>query len=379
VEYSNEVWNWQFTQATWNLNTAIAEVQAGDPNKLNYDNCGYKWYWGYRRVALRLKQIIDIFATVWGQDQINKRVRGVLAGQVANPYVLQLGLEYTEAVWGPPNRFFYAIAGAPYFNLGTTNNNPNMTKDDVLTALKASIDSMSPSTGVGQDNFLAAHTRFSKWYGLQMRGYEGGPDTFGPNGIQAKADATLDPQMKNLVVTYLNNWYSYGFYPLNWFVAGADGYNTQYGTWALTEDMSNFNVPKIQGLDAVRTSPPPALAVGIAIPATLNATGFVGHRVPLVDPYLRYIGVNSTFFYIIRSSSSRSYKITVTTSGTTSAPLGISINNQPQTVVNTPNTGSDDNFQPCPSVSFNLDAGINVFRLFALANRAYNIQDITFD
>jgi len=196
VEYSNEVWNWQFSQATWNLNTAMAEVQAGDPNKLNFDQCGNKWYWGYRRVALRLKQIIDIFANVWGQDQINKRVRGVLAGQVANPYVLQLGLGYTEAVWGPPNRFFYAIAGAPYFNLGNTNNNPNMTKDDVLTALKASIDSMSPSTGVGEDNFLAAHTRFSKWYGLQMRGYEGGPDTFGPNGIQAKADATLDPQKK---------------------------------------------------------------------------------------------------------------------------------------------------------------------------------------
>jgi hypothetical protein len=44
IEYSNEVWNWQFEQATWNLNFAIDEVtNKGDPNHLNYDLCGNKW------------------------------------------------------------------------------------------------------------------------------------------------------------------------------------------------------------------------------------------------------------------------------------------------------------------------------------------------
>jgi len=190
LEYSNEVWNWQFVQATWNLNQAIAEVQAGDPNRLNYDNCNNKWYWGYRRVALRLKQIVDSFRGVWGESR-KGRLRGVLAGQVVNPFIAQLGLEYIESVFGNPSQWFYAIAGAPYFNLGDTNNNPNMNANDVLNAMQKSIDSMSPSIGVGSDNYLAGNAQLAQWYGLEMRGYEGGPDTFGPNGIQAKKTSHL--------------------------------------------------------------------------------------------------------------------------------------------------------------------------------------------
>jgi hypothetical protein len=59
----------------------MAEVQGGDPKKLNYDSCNNKWYWGYRRVALRLMEIREIFGKVWGET---KRVRGVLAGQVCS-------------------------------------------------------------------------------------------------------------------------------------------------------------------------------------------------------------------------------------------------------------------------------------------------------
>jgi len=252
-----------------------------------------------------------------------------------------------------------------------------MTKDDVLNALQTSIDSYSPSVGVGNNNWLATHAYFSKWYGLQMRGCEAGPDTFGPNGIQAKSNATLDPRMKSLVITYLNNWYSYGFEPLNWFVAGADSYDTQYGTWALTEDMANFQVPKIEGIDAIRASPPPALAVGLSLPGTVNATNFVGHPVPIVDPYLRYIGINSTYYYLVIAPSARSYQITIYTSGSPSAMLGVTINNQPESIINTPDTGSWENFKPCPTVSFKFDSGLNVIRLFAHTNRGYNVEQIT--
>jgi len=117
-----------------------------------------------------------------------------------------------------------------------------MTVNDVLNALESSINSLSPTLGVGQDKWMQLAT----WYGLEMRGYEGGPDTFGPNGVLAKSTATYDPRMTDLVIKYLDLWVSYGFGPLNWFSAGASSYNTQYGTWALTEDMNNFKVPKIE-------------------------------------------------------------------------------------------------------------------------------------
>ena len=52
VEYSNEVWNWQFRQATDNLHAANDSVlNHGDPYHLNYDNCSNPGYWAWRRTA----------------------------------------------------------------------------------------------------------------------------------------------------------------------------------------------------------------------------------------------------------------------------------------------------------------------------------------
>ena len=45
-------------------------------------------------------------------------VRPVLAGQSANPYFVQTGLDMVNAVYGEPSRYFHGTAGAPYFNLG---------------------------------------------------------------------------------------------------------------------------------------------------------------------------------------------------------------------------------------------------------------------
>jgi hypothetical protein len=111
-----QVWNWQFSQATWNLIAANNSVHNdGDPYHLDCesrgrvgvgrascrhrrvrppwrpgthrcadDNCGNQWYWGYRRVALQAKLIADAFVAVFGADNVGrgKRVRPVLAGQV---------------------------------------------------------------------------------------------------------------------------------------------------------------------------------------------------------------------------------------------------------------------------------------------------------
>jgi len=82
----------------------------------------------------------------------------------------------------------------------------------------------------------------------------------------------------------LDTWYSYGFEELNWFVAGADGYTGKYGTWALTNDMKNFSVPKMKAIDDINAASMPPLKAGLAIPSTINATYYVEHPVPLKDP-----------------------------------------------------------------------------------------------
>ena len=94
---------------------------------------------------------------------------------------------------------------------------------------------MALTVGLGEDNYIAGHAVLAYHYGLQvrpgslnvlapsaaavaccliievqMRAYEGGPDTSGPNlgpqYLAVKGDATVDPRMQPAVTTYLQNW-----------------------------------------------------------------------------------------------------------------------------------------------------------------------------
>lgn len=159
------MWNWQFEQASYNLQVANASVVLdGDPLHLNYDACNNPGYWAWRHVAYMAKHIADIFKTgasilgakrwfgwknpffpiaftVFGDDNVGygKRVRPLLSGQVSQPLVVQSGLEYLDAVWGPPNTILHGIAGAPYFNIaGGYNNNANLTIDEVFIGFNLS-------------------------------------------------------------------------------------------------------------------------------------------------------------------------------------------------------------------------------------------------
>jgi len=245
VEYSNEVWNWQFQQAHWNLAAAQTEVQAGK-SPLNYTGDTNIYYWGWRRVALRLYQISNIFSNVWGAAAINTRVRPVLAGQVVQALVAQEGLDMIQAVYGPPSKYFYAIAGAPYFSFHDVDDkNPNLSVDDVLNYLNASIQEIKNAKYMTDNAQLAAK------YKLKFFSYEGGPDTFGPNNIQAKKKASEDPRMESLCYEYLSNWFGDGYGVFNWFVAGASSYDSQYGTWALTEDPAVLDTPKLRAINKI--------------------------------------------------------------------------------------------------------------------------------
>ena len=380
VEYSNEVWNWQFRQAVDNLHAANESVlKDGDPNKLNYDNCSNPGYWAWRRTAYQIKHISDLFKTVFGDDNVGpwKRVRPILAGQVAYPFVIYNGLEYLNSVFGPPSNYIHGLAGAPYFNLGNYSKAENLTTDDVLNAFKINIQEMSTEQGWGQHQSVAIHATYAAWYNLSMHGYEGGPDTAGPCGdcsLDAKINATRDPRMTDICVSYLNAWYQYGFEPLNWFVAGA-GAVGKYGSWQLLEDMrqetlidttSMFNksspvaqlprpAPKTKALDLVRQSSI-EMNFGIPIPTSnINATNFVEHREPYPDPVLKLIRENTTFMYPLQTrQSSLKINVTVYTSGD-SFTLEGSINNGQFIQVDTVQTANQTVFAAAPAMQFNIN------------------------
>lgn len=274
VEYSNEVWNTQFSQSRQNREAAAREVASDRAAALDADAGGNPDLWGPRRVAQRAKQIGDIFRAEFGDAAMLTRVRPVYAVQIGNVWSTERALEYVARTFGPPRQYFYAIAGAPYFNLGPAQRREGLTVDDVLGAMSDSIGAL-PQTYALERNLFLAH-----WYQLPFIAYEGGADTFGPGSLAAKKAASLDPRLEALCRRYLDGWYAAGGGLFLWFTAGAGDWSTPYGTWELTPDLAVTDTPKIRCLQGVLQGERPALRGRNEVPGRIDALAVAGQAAP---------------------------------------------------------------------------------------------------
>jgi hypothetical protein len=397
-EYSNEVWNWQFEQATYSLHAANASVLAdGDPFHLNYDGCGNVGYWQWRRTAYMAKHVADLFKTVFGASAVGagKRVRPLLCGQAAFAMPITEGLLYLESVWGAPNSILHGLCVAPYFNLPPqVNKNPNLTLDDVFSGFDETIFELSLASGVSASNPLAVQVSLAYHYGLEMRAYEGGPDTSGPNlgdaYLQVKGNATVDPRIQARVQKYLDNWYEWGrvMGPLNYFVAGATNLIDQDGVYGILFDMRLQNESyKLKAVDAVRAAPraaTPADAIPFP-PFTANCSAdSIGSARPIPPPYFcAYFGANRTFDFFVQMKAEGPLSATPFVSTQWSnATIGVQVNNGIEVLVACPPTPADVAFSACEPARLSAPAGVSVVRVRSIAwapqARPYAFANISF-
>jgi hypothetical protein len=389
VELSNEIWNSAYSETQANLNAAVAEVEAGlasgHPSNLmlpgeNVKNADgswtYQWEWAYRLQARRTEQISAIFASVWGADAINGRVRIVLATQLANPYLGQTQLTWLNQTFGAPGNYLYAISGAPYFNLGTADQQTNLTSAQVLSALSAGIDAVASSE--------QQYSSLADQYGLKLVAYEAGPDTFGPNNIAAKAAASMDPQMENLVVQELDQWFGAGGGLIAWFESGATDYNTQYGTWGVTDAIDNLNSPKMQGIEQVEADGLPTAMAGTAALGTIPAIQYVGST-DTTDPYPRYLHNGATLDYLVSSPANAPYTLTLNYAEVTAGgQVQVWVNGVAVETLTLLVTGPDydsnwapDDFANSQAIPLTLQAGVNDVRL-EVVSEGFTINSLNF-
>jgi hypothetical protein len=78
----------------------------------------------------------------------------------------------------------------------------------------------------------------------------------GPFNIAAKKKASLDPRIKALMYQYMNQWYRAGGDLAAWYTIGARSYDTQFGTWTLTNDINKTDTAKAQAFRAIRDAAP---------------------------------------------------------------------------------------------------------------------------
>ena len=217
IEYSNEVWNGGFPQATYADNQGVAANMPG----VN------QWYKGWAWYVYRAVQIFQGFEAVFGKN--SPRLVKVLAGQAgytgdaSNPApVCAWHLQsLADKTVNPQGETINAYAIAPYFG-GKT-----------VSELSSDIPT--------EATFVQNHVACLKGTGIPLISYEGGQDSYAAPSCSAVA---TDPAMTNLYVTFLNSMMA----------AGMSGPFMQYthvgNCWGLkmaTGD-SNANSPKYQGV-----------------------------------------------------------------------------------------------------------------------------------
>lgn len=283
VEYSNEVWNTQFSQTEWNHQRAVQEVSTGDKTLSLEGTDTNTFYWGRRRVAKRIAEISKRFSGVLGAD----RSRAVLASHVADPSVGRAQLGYLAKYFTSVSSVIYGVAGAPYFATKAhiqdlfdpiTNKKtgeivkPGSTVQTVLDGLKSSITSNiakwvpQPWDGVNTDPNTPSLASLAKYHGTNFLFYECGQHLISGKDLERQKlerAAQLDPQMYTMMGDYLK-----GMLPsvdtACYFVNVSAWQDGQFGYWGATYQL-DIETPKSKALfeAAVKFNAPPPTEVDL--------------------------------------------------------------------------------------------------------------------
>jgi len=308
LEYSNEVWNAGFGQFHKNLQLTREELALHANSTLRAGGETDVNRLAYRHTAQRLLDMAAIFRSVYGPRAYAQRIRPLLAAQVVQPAILQLQLRFIEMAYGPPADYLYGLAVAPYFNLGPHQTEDDLSADQVLSAMGASVDQLE------RQNALEANVALARWYGIPLMAYEGGADTFGPGSLEAKRQASHDPRMRALCQRYLAKWFDTGGDLFMWFQAGAGDWSNRFGTWELSESLQDQSAPKLRCLQDFAAQYGAQAPERNALPGRIDAMDFVGSYAPYSKDArlkLRYLHPGQSLDYLLWSPAARDYQLSL--------------------------------------------------------------------
>lgn len=241
VEYSNEVWNSTFGQATY---------AAAQGKELGLSNDAFQAQ--LRFYARRTNEIIDIWRNVFGSQQ--HRIVGVYAAQFANDWTSETILSFEGA-----KERAGVLAVAPYFGgrLGSpkiATEVAGWSLDRIFADLEREVEEDNPA-------LMRSQAKIAQDYGLRLVAYEGGQHLVGHGGAENNDKLTAlfvaanrDPRMGELYRRHLAHWSAIGgdLYALYASMSEPG----KWGNWGLleNEDTSSTKWKAIQAL--LRGNPP---------------------------------------------------------------------------------------------------------------------------
>lgn len=219
VEYSNECWNFGFTQTTYCVDQGVASsdpyVAAGADD---YEK-GRIWY------GKRTKEVMDIWTTVFAgeEDRLVRVLAWQAAGDAADCMSYPGIVDSLDAIAIAP------YVGGSYGGTGTHGSTP------IATIIAAITDEIDTNLRPWVSGYVAD---WRDVYGLRIIGYEGGQHLYATSGDSAESDrfaeVNRDAGIYQFVQDYMTAWHEESNDLLCWYKT-TSGY-TQYGYWGLRED-----------------------------------------------------------------------------------------------------------------------------------------------
>ncbi|MDX2195876.1 MAG: hypothetical protein NW207_05620 [Cytophagales bacterium] len=220
----------------------------------------------------RTKEITDIFASIWGWNEINQSVRALITGQTGNVSHLISKINYLKSSIGADQigKYFYAATNTAYyypdpFDVSSVNNIINNSYNNINNSLLSSTYLNNWSLQSYYERSLSEAGQ----YGLKNIVYEGGID-FGYSSGPTIAAAIRDPLMKTQIKYIMDKWFSrYGTDALFMFYK-AKFDKTGYLTMG---DMLDTYSGYVEGIKEVVNSPAPGLEISYrsTIPGIFDA------------------------------------------------------------------------------------------------------------
>lgn len=234
LEYSNEVWNWQFAQAQWNIQQTQWYPSHWPLNTLYDPNQNFGWNSGRHS-----RQVFRIWREVWGDDSL--RVKRVLGTQAAWPQAVAYG-----NIAGANEEYDY-LSPTWYFGLSTAQSagmGAGTTAQQVIDTCRNNYF-----------NYLLPLMKMHYQIAGSLGGkgvihYEGGQhiSAYGDwnhPALQAFYDAQNHPAMYDLYDDVLDSLRDWGSELAMAFVLG--GGNSVYGSWG--------HIPSVDSTSSMSYSP----------------------------------------------------------------------------------------------------------------------------
>ncbi|MBB6733552.1 hypothetical protein [Cohnella zeiphila] len=367
VEYANELWNFAgaFGQSGWNLDRAVAEVNAGG-SSLNYDGETNQWTWGWRRQARRTVEISNAFRSVFGDGAMMTRIRPVLEWQQGNGQnTAGIMLNFIDNWFGnrdgnhvsgphPVNYYIWGGSGSAYYN--PDNSSDSLSLSNIWTS-----QTYSTPNWAGPQSTDAS---YAAAFGLKRTAYEGGPSMDNTGHSEAvKESAWNDSRMASNVVSHQQFWEQYGGDVLMYFTFTGSNHSGYY-QWEFVKDMNNpvTTSPKLQGIGTLNGGSKESATIGAAVGTSVDGNAWSAINRGWGTPGTGSLFMNGTDLrwasYNYHSGTSGTHSAVVAYSASAAAVATVFIDGKEAGTIS---AGAGSSTFTSPGIS--LDAGLHSVRV----------------